>query len=1022
MYSSKANIIAMLEDWAIWEKSLEDAAAQDELARSIKEAADRPTSSTDDAGNKNELAKVTGHTVIVCPGKGSVSFVSNANGDATATHGERRVRPTMSRQRSLRSRRDPIEMARWQALKAWTAERVRRCSSDATSDITRGGSVVKLSKTAPEWGASTRSLRHSFPPRMTMSQDDISTWDGQVLARRDSRTCQQQLSVSAHVPLRPDSKCLRHDPRPWRTNMKKTSSKLALSADAHEAVRPEAQTAPSTPRSPQSATDTSQIRRPSPWAQSPSRETAGGVLVNQRFFYGSGGRLTPARVPDDHPDFEAGWMRQFREEMESDSEWWARRDTFHQHQGLKSPESRRCSGTGRVRRSDGAVKHSDYRRGGHDKGTQPVDLWREVGSCVARRTLGGMEYVLGGDAHTGTSESEGIDVLSIQDRLRYTPLSQGTWVVDRAAKLTRSEANGSSPEKIAPGPPSCSAGEGNAAVTDKLRLGRDRENRGSYDEGEEECGAVPQKVTEVLLSHAGVTHDESSGERKEQRGDNTLQGVYDDILVKLRGKIDSSTREGIVLRAAEDARGALARAQQSNVSPRSRRTYSSGAPGDALDTLDTLAAAENDLPGQEVIDYDHVEATLSLIELASRAAGPDAGRQMLRALEGLTKIHQQVRLEERRDGGENSPEEVDAEGEGRRGDRSSVAESDSRSQALSNIGCEHSHDSANGVLSAISSWFWKGKDRESSRQAAAHARENDDHCGDEGNSKRGTHHRLDGSGTPVDGKLEGTHSGQPDHRLFEQPRAEEERENTSNDSSVYNNWNEKLESKGDDDAMISSAAEKALDVSSRFRSPAAEQSSSDLSAGGDTGDTTEEYHMAWDGSSIDKNNTQQQSAAADPVVAMNPRNKGCISATGRKLSDCISSGLTSGKATPRGKECNDSQPSFAGMREDAWPERSLQKAHKHAKCDTATSRSFRPRIGVRTYVSKEVKARVTGKEQEHSRRHSGTGIPASRTDERKTNSRRETNPPTCWVYSTFLHRWPTKCSVFVLSLAPKRLL
>lgn len=983
MLSSKANIIAMLEDWAMWEKSLEDAAEQGELAWSIKEAADRDTSSAEDGGSQNDLGTVAGGAVAISLGKGNVPFVSDAIGVANGTDGGRCTRPTMPRQRSLRSRPDSIAKPRYQASRAWTAERIESRSPDATGDSTQGNSVVKLSTTAPEWDSPMKSLRHSFSSRMTMSQENMSNWDGPVLARHNSKTCQQQVSVSAHISLCPGGTCLRHDLRPWRTNMKKTSGKLSV--DANDTARTGAETALLTPRSPQNATDTSLIRRPSPWAQSPSRETAGGVLVNQSFFYGSGGRLTPARLPDDRPNFEAGWMRQFREELQNDSEWWARRDTFHQRHDLPSRGRHKFSSLGEMSRSDGAVKRYEYNRRGNSKGGQAVDLWKEVHSRVARRTFGEMDHMFDGDARTGSSKSEDVDMLSIQDRLRYTPLSQGTWIIDRAAKVTPPKATGS-PENKVSDLSSCSAGEGNTVISNRPRLGRHSvgvrvrgDSRGNYDERKKGCDAVSQKVTEALLSKEGVKQEKSNGERKQQKEDNNLQSIYDDILVKLRGEIDSCTREGIVLRAAEDATGALARARQSNAPPRSRCTHTSGAPGDALDTL---ATAKNGVFGQEVIDYDRVEATLSLIELASRAAGPDAGRQMLRALEGLTKIHQQVKLEDEKDRRERTGEDIDTEGQGASGDRTSVSENDSSSQILSKTGCEGSQGPPNRVLSAISSWFWKGKGRGSSRHTPTRAGGNDYNCSDQGNSEGDTQIRLNESATAVDSKLE-----RSDRRLLGQQSPDEaEHGNTSTSSPVYKTGNEKRESTEDNDAMNPPKVENALDKNCRFQSPAAEAPSSDLSAGGDNGDPIEEYHLAWDGSSTDQNSMQQQSTAVDPVVMTAP-NQGCISISARKMPSCISSDVTRGTAIPPGKGCSDSQTRFSGVEEDVRLDRSLQKAPAQANYSTDIPSRCSPRIRVRTDGSREATTRVAVIEQEDDRRRSGTDIPASRPDESKAESR-----------------------------------
>ena len=81
----------------------------------------------------------------------------------------------------------------------------------------------------------------------------------------------------------------------------------------------EVRTAPPTPRTPCSFV----TGRASPWARSPSRETAGGILVKHCFFYGPAGKIAIGRSPNTTPSFESQWMRKFREEVQGNPNWWA---------------------------------------------------------------------------------------------------------------------------------------------------------------------------------------------------------------------------------------------------------------------------------------------------------------------------------------------------------------------------------------------------------------------------------------------------------------------------------------------------------------------------------------------------------------------------------------------------------------------------------------------------------------------------------------------------------------------------
>lgn len=374
-------------------------------------------------------------------------------------------------------------------------------------------------------------------------------------------------------------------------------------------------------------------KRASAWARSPSRDTAGGILVKHSFFYGSGGRGPLQGGMTASPSFESQWMRKFREEVQSNPYWWAGPD----HQSSKKLGTS-LWGIQRVKELDGASVFvpSANALTPREKGTpsQPADLWREVRALLAAGKRGDETNPEDGGDH-GEDDGRAIacertNALLFDDRLRHTPLSQGAWLEDRT-KEGQSISESSVPH---PGGFCVAAREeGRSTVRSMTPAGVAQYSEAGAKESSRtiqqlSIGCTPEHETLIGVREDGDANTEANskiGSRK------NLQSAHDALLARLRGKIDSVTREEIVSRAAEDARGALAR-DQTRVTPSRLASVS----------LSRASSAKESVSIPDSIDYDKVEATLSLIELASRAAGPDAGRQMLRALEGLDKIHQHL--------------------------------------------------------------------------------------------------------------------------------------------------------------------------------------------------------------------------------------------------------------------------------------------------------------------------------------------------------------------------------------------
>lgn len=672
-------IIAILEGWAAWEKSLEDAAEKDEVARSIKDAADQPTTSStgkpDTPNDSNTSHRVLGEDVDSAAtsssakqGKSRLHRASSA-GDAAQLLGPTR------RERRLAQRNDPIVRARRKALKEWTAER-RRSSVSAAEH---------LSQTPTVSGGGARPDGEVLQPRgpppreAPIRRRSCSASDTQNKPPPPPPPSEGQTAAAGVKPIP-----RRYDPQARRTktqDLRKYGSSSACALDVGEGRRRLLQTAVASSTPHFSADPSTRAGRASPWARSPSRETAGGILVKQRFFYGSsgGGRIvvTPGGVPTGSPSFESQWMRQFREEVQSNANWWVGTDKYQaalagSAASAASVERFRGAGRQKVKQPRSSRLASITRGERYTRRT--MDLWEEVSSLLASgRCLsdansqvsgkrGGRSGGGGGaDCRAGGAEnSKLVGAPSFGDRLRYTPLSQGAWLLDgterarpKGAELQPRGGGGGGggasvgvncTEAVRSGLSSISSPENKNGGATRLEADSSSRLEAFLEKAFTDGGLARRGGHEALRRREDLPAEDLSARGEEpptggggnQGKHSNLQKAHDVILAKLRGEIDSFTREEIVLRAAEDARGALARdqAQARGVLPKR-----------ASERVPRATSTGSRFPVPDAIDYDKVEATLSLIELASRAAGPDAGKQMLQALQGLSKIHERVTVE-----------------------------------------------------------------------------------------------------------------------------------------------------------------------------------------------------------------------------------------------------------------------------------------------------------------------------------------------------------------------------------------
>lgn len=660
-------IIALLEDWAEWERGLEEEAKHCEVARSIKQAADREMPQLD---LKNitpqslKEKKCATEEIENDPTEDTTSarFMKAPNG--VPQSGDV-AQPSPDIKRAWpREGEKPVATEAKQALEVWTTDRTirhgsgdlhpdedrdpqdmkeyglsqtrRRSLTDATVDRNRKGEIrnrldsARSKNLAPGAACASFSYEPSFPLRRAYP------------AVEPSATPSMSFVDRAGVPRGAwyAANTLRQS---WKTGAKSTDKRM-WERDAPSSTPPAT-----------SSLIPANWSRASAWARSPSRETAGGILVKHSFFYGNGGRACSARLASRESwvgvnrCFESPWMRRFRQETERNPSWWVCPQQHHQSleeagktKGRSLSRGQRQSGKRDKSRSTernviGTELRKENRamRRGNTRGTS---LWEEVRSYLAARESGesdkggdGRGFVRGEHSEGGvaaTARSQRLDDLSFGDRLRCTPLSQGAWFEDNGSREIRSD----SPNALTGGDVH---GKVNIALREQSAEANDGQHAGEAAHSEMKTKGRDHIVERSKLKGANAR----DGLKSVVKGGNTsgvdrsrksLRSVHDAILTRLRGEIDSATREEIVLRAAEEARGVLER--DGVRSATSRRAPSS--------------SLKHTIVIPDSIDYDKVEATLSLIELAARAAGPDAGRQMLTALEALEKMQNRAPVDD----------------------------------------------------------------------------------------------------------------------------------------------------------------------------------------------------------------------------------------------------------------------------------------------------------------------------------------------------------------------------------------
>ncbi|CAM9810177.1 unnamed protein product [Ectocarpus sp. 6 AP-2014] len=690
-------IISILEDWAAWERNLEEGGDVSETKKADKEAVVTGVSgisaaSLVDTHNDDRTSRVSKPNDDPAPAAHSASGPSSKRGlRATFEAGNpnQLLLYGSRRERRRAERHDPIARARRQALKVWAADQTRRRSSAEESTLSER--LKQQGRGSFSYERATVSVRSSRRSSTDATVDQNRKGGGGPLKSEWFRrrkppyraSAPREISAQRHVRniaeiplgpqrstptlpaagLSPQEAGRKSSPRyPWRANMKEPEKRPRRSA--FDLLREgDVSMAPSTPRvpttvlpSPSSSSSLVVAGRGSAWARSPSRETAGGILVKHCFFYGSSDKATPRRAAAEAAtagtSFESQWMRQFREEVQRNPNWWLDSDRFVHGRACASPAAGNVPGgakgaSGRSARP--LFPTTLTHRGGGGMASRTTDLWNEVRLLLASgrqnedRHTGGSKCGRGHDHEEGDPKAARLDILSFGDRLRYTPLSQGAWLVGEGATATSAATTSSaSAEKSARN--AMLSEEVHVAVAtrdmvDVATAGTDVEERQDSKAGRSDAlSRVPsQSAADEIVSptenvRAEAGRDDGSRAVRRIRGCHDLQSIHAATLAKLRGEIDPLTREELVLRAAEEARGALARDRARNTSP---RRASAGV------FRPSLKARKRDST-PDAIDYDTVEATLSLIELATRAAGPDAGKQMLQALEDLDKIHQRV--------------------------------------------------------------------------------------------------------------------------------------------------------------------------------------------------------------------------------------------------------------------------------------------------------------------------------------------------------------------------------------------
>lgn len=693
----KEAIISILEDWAEWERTLEVDVHKKDVTRGVQDmsgvATPQKLESSSVFSNDRSAFHHTSPETPVVPAFGD-SALRKPHLDrrkmlsATYTGGDSTQSLYASRRERRRAEKhDPVARARRQALKVWAADQTRRRSSAEQSNISEslsqrelGPSMRKLALAnagnrrrssadvtvdhnrkcvgQPSENESFRRKKppfHAFAPREISSRRDVRSVDH--TRPQQGRSLRTEAAGRGPKLKKAGSKpeLKRRTSHPWRENMKELGKRGGWPASYIPPQRgsltttstPPASTAVASPSPSSSGAMVS--GRGSPWARSPSRETAGGILVKHCFFYGSTGKAATrsgVAAAAKSPTFESSWMRQFREEVQSNPNWWVGPDQFG-----RATTSYYGTVFGRGKGVGGAPARSAFPtavaapRGKGGKADRATDLWKEVRALLAAGKHGSTKRLGGGKPGSEGGNEEGAvttDInyfLSFGDRLRCTPLSQGAWLVGNAAM--EAAAMPTSVEQKAQGVNSLPGDDGitgaAAETSATLAATADAEGGSVGDSRLVSSGSVSdiRPTTQQVASRdkgKGQTGGNGRSRVTSESSWRGLQSIHATTLAKLRGEIDPVTREELVLRAAEEARGALARDRARSTSP---RRSSAG-----VFRPSSKARKSGYVP--DSIDYDKVEATLSLIELATRAAGPDAGKQMLHALEGLDKIHQRV--------------------------------------------------------------------------------------------------------------------------------------------------------------------------------------------------------------------------------------------------------------------------------------------------------------------------------------------------------------------------------------------
>lgn len=649
---SKDNIIAILEDWAAWESDLEREAEKDRFTRNIEGVADQH-SSLDEARRLRR-------------GRDSIHHTYRGGGlqEGISADGILRTRPqnlqgtsslddskgsldAQRRNRRRMDRHDPVARARRQALKSWSIDKTMRRASADSHGVGRDQAHLRWEELRPYVRSSSGE---KTVDRNRQSADNISYAEGShenpqsITDSRLGTPPAQRREYSSNMirslsPLLVESyshkNSKRRDSCAWRANMKARKGQSPFISKRTNVRSGELNTESSHAR----FAGSNVMERASAWARSPSRESAGGIIENQTFFYGPGPGISGRRKtasPSLSSSFESPWMRQFRLEVQSNPNWWAgpAPNRSEIHAGASFQRSMSQSGSSKVVGDNARtlpLLHSASRKQiGADRGTK--DIWSEV-RCILAGDRDRDYSLLSESKGSGNSDCEtpvaAGKALSFDDRLRYTPLSQGAWL-DASAGVKVSANNFNLADGVR------SSGKHDRLIAEeegsgKARFGNELTVR---EETLREPGFEGVSLrSESRLSNDGGKSDAVCGATD---GESRRPGtIHDAIFLSLRGEIDASTRETIIMRAAKDARGALARNSPGSISP--RRAPSGRA-------RNSSASKVPPLPNS--IDYDKVEATLSLIELAARAAGPDAGKQTLQGLKGLNKLHQRASVDE----------------------------------------------------------------------------------------------------------------------------------------------------------------------------------------------------------------------------------------------------------------------------------------------------------------------------------------------------------------------------------------